>query len=103
MKPYKMNVLNALTETAAGKTNFIENEISIKEVAQSAGVTRLTSEEIREIVFRFQKSYPEYRLVLFSDTSDKMRYASLWENGVLTCLEYDDGSEYGHSLKAAGR
>lgn len=70
-------------------------EVRIKEVAASCGIKHIKSNDLRVMCASIIKAHPEYRLVQFTDGWDgNPSTLSLFEHGVITCCEYDDGSEY---------
>ena len=82
MKEYKMNVYNALCETAKSC-----REIHFYEVCRSIGVKHLQTQEVLEIANKFIRNNPSYRAVQFVDPKRAAAAQSLFTTLVLTECE----------------
>ena len=66
-------------------------EVKIKAVMNNNGIARMKTADIREVCGKILKLFPDYRIVYMPD--EKIPHCSLYEHGVLTCCEYDDGEK----------
>nr|DAG24004.1 MAG TPA: hypothetical protein [Caudoviricetes sp.] len=82
MKEYKLNVYNALCETAKSC-----REIHFYDVCCSIGVKHLKTQEVLEIMNKFIHSNPSYRAVQFIDPKRPAAAQSLFTTLVLTECE----------------
>ena len=69
------------------------NEVKIKEVMQSVGISHVAANDLAVMCKNIIRKHPEYRIVKFVEPGQNPKTASLQECGVLTCCEYDNGSE----------
>ena len=82
MKEYKLNVYNALCETAKSC-----REIHFRDVCRSIGVNHLKTQEVFEIMNKFIHSNPSYRAVQFIDPKRPAAAQSLFTTLVFTECE----------------
>ena len=83
MKNWKEELLSALEEQAVDL-----KEVRIYDAAKAHGYNHIHAQDTREIVSEFCKRHPEYRPVIMQDYEGQN--ASLFANGVLTSLEYEN-------------
>ena len=69
------------------------NEVIIKEVMQSVGISHVAANDLMAMCKNITRNNPGYRIVKFTEPGQNPKTASLQECGVLTCCEYDNGSE----------
>lgn len=69
------------------------NEVKIKEVMQSVGISHVAANDLAVMCKNIISKHPEYRIVKFVEPGQNPKTVSLQECGVLTCCEYDNGSE----------
>lgn len=69
------------------------NEVKIKEVMQNVGINHIAANDLAVMCKNITRKHPKYRLIKFIEPGQNPKTASLQECGVLTCCEYDDGSE----------
>lgn len=76
-------------------------EVRIKDVAAEHGIKHISSNDLRVMIGNLLRRHPEYRVVKIFDTAEELRRAntnpataSLFQYGVLTCCEYDDGKNF---------
>lgn len=69
------------------------NEVNIKEVMKSVGISHVAANDLMVMCQNIIRKHPEYRIVKFVEPGQNPEIASLQECGVLTCCEYDNGSE----------
>ena len=69
------------------------NEVIIKEVMQSVGISHVAANDLAVMCKNITRNNPGYRIVKFTEPGQNPKTASLQECGVLTCCEYDNGSE----------
>lgn len=74
----------ALTEALEEMT-----EVRIRDVAHSIGIGHIGSNDVRVMAENLLRSHPDYRFVIMSDHKGQVTRA--FENGVLTCCEYEEG------------
>lgn len=86
MKAEKERLYKVLEKAVSEK-----NEIHLKEEMTAAGIGRVCTADLREVCVKITKAHPECRIVRFVSRINEP--ASLYENGVLTCCEYDDGDD----------
>lgn len=53
------------------------------------GLTLMNRDEIKDPADNLVKAHPDYRFVIMADHKDQI--TSAFENGVLTCCEYEEG------------
>ena len=83
-----------LTETQKLKQALTEaleemTEVRIRDVAHSIGIGHIGSNDVRVMAENLLRSHPDYRFVIMSDHKGQVTRA--FENGVLTCCEYEEG------------
>lgn len=64
-------------------------EVRIRDVAHSIGIGHIGSNDVRVMAENLLRSHPDYRFVVMSDHKGQVTRA--FENGVLTCCEYEEG------------
>ena len=69
------------------------NEIVIKDVASGCGIKHIKSNDLLVMCRNLIRKNPKYRLVKFVKSGQPDATASLFETGVITCMEYDTGVE----------
>lgn len=76
-------------------------EVKIKDVAAECGIKHIGSNDLRVMIGNLVRRYPEYRVVKMFDTEEELERtnnnpaaASLFQYGVLTSCEYDDGRNF---------
>ena len=69
------------------------NEVKIKEVMQSVGISHVAANDLMVMCKNIIRNHPGCRIVKFIELGQNPKTASLQECGVLTCCEYDNGSE----------
>lgn len=84
---------NEALKNALEQAIMDSNEVKIKEVMQSVGITHVAANDLAVICKNIVRKHPEYRIVKFVAPGQNPQTASLQECGVLTCCEYDNGSE----------
>lgn len=64
-------------------------EVRIRDVAHSIGIGHIGSNDVRVMAENLLRSHPDCRFVIMSDHKGQVTRA--FENGVLTCCEYEEG------------
>lgn len=85
--------MNEKLKQALEKAIADSNEVKIKAVMQSVGISHVAANDLAVMCKNIIRNHPEYRIVKFVEPGQNTKTASLQEYGVLTCCEYDDGSE----------
>lgn len=67
--------------------------IDSNEVRQSVGISHVAANDLAVMCKNIIRNHPGYRIVKFIEPGQNSKTASLQECGVLTCCEYDNGSE----------
>ena len=85
-----MGPLDRNAEAQTGPYGSLEEltEVRIRDVAHSIGIGHIGSNDIRVMADNLVKAHPDYRFVIMSD--HKGQVTSAFENGVLTCCEYEE-------------
>lgn len=66
------------------------NEIVIKDIAKKCNIQHINSNDLCVLCRNFCRKHPEYRLVkIVPNLHQNPSTYSLFEYGVLTCIEYD--------------
>ena len=84
---------NEALKNALEQAIMDRNEVSIKEVMQSVGISHVAANDLMVMCKNIIRNNPGYRIVKFVPAGQNPKTASLQECGVLTCCEYDNGSE----------
>ena len=84
---------NEALKNALEQAVIDSNEVRIKEVMQSVGISHVAANDLAVMRKNIIRNNPEYRLVKFIEPGQNPKTARLQECGVLTCCEYDNGSE----------
>ena len=84
---------NEALKNALEQAVIDSNEVRIKEVMQSVGISHVAANDLMVMCKNIIRNNPEYRIVKFIEPGQNPKTASLQECGVLTCCEYDNGSE----------
>lgn len=85
---------NEILKAALEKAITERNEVIIKDVAANVGIKHIKSNDLLVICNKIISNNPEYRLVKFVEPGQSDATASLFQCGVITCMEYDDGREF---------
>ena len=85
---------NEILKAALEKAITERNEIIIKDVAAAAGIKHIKSNDLLVMCNNLIRKHPEYRLVKFVEPGQSDATASLFQCGVITCMEYDNGNEF---------
>lgn len=83
-------ILKAALEKALSECN----EVHIKDVAAECGIKHIKTNDLLVMCKNLLRKYPEYRLVKFLEPGQRPESVCIFQAGVLTCCEYDDGREY---------
>lgn len=84
---------NEALKNALEQAVIDSNEVKIKAVMQSVDISHVAANDLAVMCKNIIRKHPEYRIVKFVALGQNPKTASLQECGVLTCCEYDDGSE----------
>ena len=84
---------NEILKAALQKAIAESNEVVIKDVATACGIKHIKSNNLLVMCRNLIRKNPQYRLVKYIKPGQHDATASLFETGVITCMEYDTGIE----------
>ena len=81
---------NEALKNALEQAVIDSNEVRIKEVMQSVGISHVAANDLAVMCKNIIRNHPGYRIVKFIEPGQNPKTASLQECGVLICCEYEN-------------